>query len=56
MNDEHDEADKLGREKFPELIEKYLGSVVPYTDNFFAALNSAVFTEGSFVYVPKDTL
>ncbi|MGB5102635.1 MAG: Fe-S cluster assembly protein SufB [Steroidobacteraceae bacterium] len=37
----------------PELVEKYLGSVVPYTDNFFATLNSAVFTDGSFVYVPK---
>ena len=37
----------------PELIEKYLGSVVPYTDNFFAALNSAVFSDGSFCYVPK---
>ena len=37
----------------PELIEAYLGSVVPYTDNFFATLNSAVFTDGSFVYVPK---
>ena len=37
----------------PELIKKYLGSVVPYTDNFFATLNSAVFTDGSFVYVPK---
>ena len=37
----------------PELIEKYLGSVVPYTDNFFATLNSAAFTDGSFVYVPK---
>ena len=37
----------------PELIEKYLGSVVPYTDNFFAALNSAVFTDGSFCYIPK---
>lgn len=37
----------------PELIEKYLGSVVPYRDNFFAALNSAVFTDGSFVYIPK---
>ncbi len=36
-----------------ELVEQYLGSVVPYTDNFFAALNSAVFTDGSFVYVPK---
>ena len=37
----------------PELIEKYLGSVVPYNDNFFATLNSAVFSDGSFVYVPK---
>jgi Fe-S cluster assembly protein SufB len=37
----------------PELVKKYLGSVVPYNDNFFATLNSAVFTDGSFVYVPK---
>jgi Fe-S cluster assembly protein SufB len=37
----------------PELVQKYLGSVVPYTDNFYATLNSAVFTDGSFVYVPK---
>lgn len=37
----------------PEVIEKYLGSVVPYTDNFFATLNSAVFSDGSFVYIPK---
>ena len=37
----------------PELVERYLGSVVPYTDNFFATLNSAVFSDGSFVYVPK---
>ena len=37
----------------PELVQKYLGSVVPYQDNFFATLNSAVFTDGSFVYVPK---
>jgi len=37
----------------PELIKKYLGSVVPYTDNFFAALNAAVFTDGSFCYIPK---
>ena len=37
----------------PELIEKYLGSVVPHTDNFFATLNSAVFTDGSFCYIPK---
>jgi Fe-S cluster assembly protein SufB len=38
---------------FPELVEKYLGSVVPVTDNFFATLNSAVFSDGTFVYVPK---
>lgn len=37
----------------PELVKKYLGSVVPYTDNYFSALNSAVFTDGSFVYIPK---
>jgi Fe-S cluster assembly protein SufB len=37
----------------PELVRQYLGSVVPYTDNFYAALNSAVFSDGSFVYVPK---
>ncbi len=37
----------------PDLVKKYLGSVVPYTDNFFATLNSAVFSDGSFVYVPK---
>jgi Fe-S cluster assembly protein SufB len=37
----------------PELVKKYLGSVVPYTDNYFAALNSAVFSDGSFVYIPK---
>ncbi|MGH7307704.1 MAG: Fe-S cluster assembly protein SufB [Candidatus Rokuibacteriota bacterium] len=40
-------------QKHPALVEKYLGSVVPYTDNFFAALNSAVFTDGSFCYIPK---
>jgi Fe-S cluster assembly protein SufB len=40
-------------QKHPELIEQYLGTVVPTSDNFFAALNSAVFTDGSFVYVPK---
>ena len=40
-------------QKYPELVQKYLGSVVPYTDNFFAALNAAVFSDGSFVYVPK---
>lgn len=37
----------------PDLVKRYLGSVVPYTDNFFAALNSAVFSDGSFVYIPK---
>jgi Fe-S cluster assembly protein SufB len=37
----------------PDLVQKYLGSVVPYTDNFFATLNSAVFSDGSFVFVPK---
>ena len=36
----------------PELVRKYLGSVVPATDNFFATLNSAVFSDGSFVYIP----
>jgi Fe-S cluster assembly protein SufB len=40
-------------QKHPDLVRKYLGSVVPYRDNFFATLNSAVFTDGSFVYVPK---
>jgi Fe-S cluster assembly protein SufB len=40
-------------QKRPELVKKYLGSVVPYSDNFFATLNSAVFTDGSFVYIPK---
>ncbi len=40
-------------QKHPDLVRKYLGSVVPYTDNFFASLNAAVFTDGSFVYVPK---
>jgi len=39
----------------PELVKKYLGSVVPYTDNFYAALNAAVFSDGSFVYIPKGT-
>ena len=38
---------------YPELVKKYLGSVVPYTDNFFATLNSAVFSDGSFVYIPR---
>ena len=40
-------------QKHPELVRKYLGSVVPHTDNFFAALNSAVFSDGSFCYIPK---
>ncbi|NNF52720.1 MAG: Fe-S cluster assembly protein SufB [Gammaproteobacteria bacterium] len=40
---------------YPELVQQYLGSVVPYTDNFYAALNSAVFTDGSFVFIPKGT-
>ena len=40
-------------QEYPELIKKYLGTVVPYTDNFFATLNSAVFSDGSFVYIPK---
>jgi len=40
-------------QNYPELVKKYLGSVVPYTDNYFAALNSAVFSDGSFVYIPK---
>ncbi len=39
--------------EYPDLVKQYLGSVVPYTDNFFAALNSAVFSDGSFVYIPK---
>jgi len=40
-------------QEHPDLVKKYLGSVVPFTDNFFAALNSAVFTDGSFCYIPK---
>ncbi len=40
-------------QEHPELVKKWLGSVVPHTDNFFATLNSAVFTDGSFVYIPK---
>jgi Fe-S cluster assembly protein SufB len=39
--------------EYPELVQKYLGSVVPHTDNFFASLNSAVFSDGTFVYVPE---
>lgn len=42
-----------GVKEHPELIKKYLGSVVPYTDNFYAALNSAVFSDGSFCFIPK---
>ena len=41
--------------RFPELVKKYIGSVVPRGDNYYAALNSAVFTDGSFVYIPKGT-
>ena len=40
--------------KYPDLIKKYLGRVVPYTDNFYATLNSAVFSDGSFVYIPEN--
>lgn len=40
-------------QKYPELIKQYLGSVVPYTDNFYASLNAAVFSDGSFCYIPK---
>ena len=40
-------------ENYPDLIKQYLGTVVPYTDNYFASLNSAVFSDGSFVYIPK---
>ena len=59
-----DELEKLGiifcsiseaAWKHEDLLKKYLASVVPITDNFFAALNSAVFTDGSFVYIPKNT-
>ena len=41
--------------QYPEMVREYLGSVVPNTDNFFAALNAAVFSDGTFVYIPKDT-
>lgn len=41
-------------QKHPDLVKKYLGAVVPATDNFFAALNAAVFSDGTFVYIPKD--
>lgn len=42
-------------QKHPDLVKKYLGTVVPQTDNFFAALNAAVFSDGTFVYIPKNT-
>ena len=42
-------------QEYPELVKKHLGTVVPYTDNFYATLNSAVFSDGSFVYIPKGT-
>lgn len=41
--------------EYPDLVKQYIGSVVPYRDNYFAALNSAVFSDGSFVYIPKNT-
>jgi Fe-S cluster assembly protein SufB len=41
---------------FPDLVKQYLGSVVPFSDNFFASLNSAVFSDGTFVYIPKNTI
>ncbi|MCT7446967.1 Fe-S cluster assembly protein SufB [Aliarcobacter skirrowii] len=59
-----DELEKLGiifcsiseaAHRFPDLVKTYLASVVPVTDNYFACLNSAVFTDGSFVYIPKNT-
>src|SRR5690606_7951879 len=40
-------------EKYPDLVKKYMGTVVPIADNYYAALNSAVFSDGSFVYIPK---
>ena len=40
-------------QRHPELVQKYLGSVVPHTDNFFAALNSAVYSDGTFAFIPK---
>ncbi|MBT4899021.1 MAG: Fe-S cluster assembly protein SufB, partial [Nitrospina sp.] len=43
-------------QEYPELIEEYIGTVVPVGDNYYAALNSAVFTDGSFVYIPPDTI
>ena len=43
-------------QQHPELVRAYLGTIVPYTDNYFAALNSAVFTDGSFVYIPRRSI
>ena len=42
-------------QKYPEMVKKYLGSVIPISDHYFATLNSAVFTDGSFVYIPPNT-
>jgi len=42
-------------QKYPDLVKKYMGKVVPYSDNFYAALNSAIFSDGSFVYIPPNT-
>ena len=42
-------------QKYPDLVRQYLGTVVPANDNFFAALNAAVFSDGTFVYIPRDT-
>lgn len=59
----HEELEKVGVifcsiseaiHKYPEIVKKYFGSVVPYTDNYYAALNAAVFSDGSFVYIPKN--
>ena len=48
-------SEDVYKRQYPDLVKKYIGSVVPRTDNYFAALNSAVFTDGSFVYIPKGT-
>src|SRR5690606_25090584 len=42
-------------QEYPELVQKYLSSVIPINDNFYSALNSAVFTDGSFIYIPPNT-
>jgi len=61
----HQELNKLGVifcpiseaiQKYPDLVQKYLGSVVPFSDNFYASLNSAVFSDGSFAYIPADVV